>query len=218
VKEPLELTIGSRSGKFAFSFVLDAAAGKPAATRFVYKGLPVDSLTSWLKTEVLSVRGGTLDLVLDANLDLAHPQGVWIDAPLQVHLQGTTLALQGLQPTAIDSLTLPIGLRGPLASPRVSLDDKSLADALVAAGRAELANQVRSRATQLLGDKVPGVGDALGGLVDGTKTTKEVVDEAQKKATDAAAEAARKKAEEEAKKRLPGGLGGLLGGKKDDKK
>ena len=38
-------------------------------------------------------------------------------------------ALAGAKETKVDSLLLPVGLRGPMTSPAVSLDDKALQDA-----------------------------------------------------------------------------------------
>ena len=75
--------------------------------------------------------------------------------------------------------------------------------ALTAAGRAELADGVRARAGAIVGGEL---GDALGGVIDGTKSTEEVVDQAKQKAEDEL----KKRAAEELNKRLPGGLGGLL--------
>lgn len=220
VAEPLQLEITSRSGAFAFSFAADAAGARTARTSFVWKGLSVDKVAAQLGSSPIS--GGTMDLSLSGSLDCGRPEGVWLDLPLQVQLRGTTLSLPGLQPTAVEQFALPLGVRGPLAAPRVSVDDQALTDALVAAGRKELADQVRARAQALLGGKVPGVADELGNLVEGTKTPEQLLEEAKQKAEEEARKQAeearkkaeeelRKKAEEEAKKLLPGGL---FGGKK----
>ena len=128
-----------------------------------------------------------MDVELKGKLE-ARGVGMWLDLPLQVTLRGTTLRLPGTSPTAIAKLDLPLGIRGPLASPSVRLDDKALTDALVAAGKAELAGQVQ----KLAGNKV---------------------DEALKGKGGKAAEAAQKKANE-LKKLVPGGI---FGGKKDKK-
>lgn len=209
VEQPLALTIESRSGKFSFSMGLDAGGSGLAQTRFVYNGLSVDSLKAEIPS--LPLTGGTMDLVIDGGLDPRNAAGVWLDVPLQVKLRGTTVSLPGMDATTIDELMIPIGLRGPLAAPRITLDDAALADALVAAGKAELAKHVRSQAGALLegtglGDKVPDIG----GVITGEKTPAQILEEAKKKA----AEEAKKKAAEEAKKRLPGGL---FGGNKEKK-
>ncbi len=220
VDGPIGIRIASRSGVFAFSF--EVAPGKPQAARtaFTWKGLPVDTVAGQLAAA--PIQGGTVDLGLEGVLDCGSADGVRVDVPLRVTLRNTTLSLPGLPPTAVEQFTLPVGLRGPLAAPRVTIDDQQVVDALVQAGRQELANQFKVRAAALLDGKLPGVVDQVGGVLDGSKTPQDVLDAAKKKAEaeaqkarDAAAEAARKKAEEEAKKLLPGGLpGGLFGGKK----
>ena len=204
VEDPLELSIKSRDERLSIG--LQAAGGQGLRTSFVWKSISAETIAGLLKSSPM--QGGTVDLRLDGTFDGARPEGLWMDTKLMVTLRGTKLTLPGLQATDIDVLTLPLGLRGPLAAPRISIDDKELANALVAAGKKELANQVRSRLGSALGDKVPGdIGGKAGDLIEGKLTPQQIADEAKKKAE----EAARKKAEEEMKKRLPGGI---FGGKK----
>ena len=73
-----------------------------------------------------------------------------------------------------------------------------------------LAKQIGSRAEQLLKGRIPGAGDAISGVITGSKPTSQVIDEARQKAEDEL----KKRAEEELKKRLPGGLTNPFGGKK----
>ena len=204
VKEPLELSIKSRDKRLSLG--LQAAGGQGLRTIFAWKGIPAETIAKLL--QISPLKGGTVDLELSGDLDGARPEGLWIDSVLKVTLHGTKLTLPGLPATDIETLTLPVGLRGPLAAPRISIDDKELANALVAAGKKELANQVRSRLGSALGGKAPaGVGGKAGDLIEGKLTPAQLADEAKKKAE---AEA-KKKAEEELKKQLPGGL---FGGKK----
>ena len=125
---------------------------------------------------------------LDGAFEFRGEQGLWLDLPLKVALRNTTLDIKGMEPTKIDKLELPLGLRGPLSAPRIRLDDSkladALADALVAAGKAELANQVRKQ-----------VPDDLKGTVDAVISGKPE-------------EAAKKAAADALKKNLPGGLFG----------
>jgi hypothetical protein len=164
---------------------------------------------SWLRTPGgPPARGGTLDLELNGKLIPDARDGFRIDLPLVVHLQGTTLSLAGAAPTPVEKLTLPIGLSGPLASPRISLDPKALADALTAAGKAELAKFVNENLGKL--GQLPGeAGKAATELLQG-KTPEQIAAEAKKKAEEEA-----KKQLEELKKKLP--IPGL-GGKKEEKK
>ena len=75
--------------------------------------------------------------------------GTYIDLPLQITLHNTTITVGG-NSAPVDKLTIPLGLRGPIDSPRIRIDDAKLADALVAAGADALANEVRGRADELI--------------------------------------------------------------------
>ncbi|MFO1050907.1 MAG: hypothetical protein U1F36_01675 [Planctomycetota bacterium] len=217
---PAKLSMKARSGAFGVELSFDPKQPDRAGISFHLDGLPVEKIAGALSNS--PIQGGTVDLKLDGALALGGPGGVSLDVPLLATLHGTTLAVGG-KSASIDKLEVPIGLRGPLQSPKISIDAKQLGDALVAAGRSELAKEVGARADALLG--VPGAGAALSGLVEGTKTPEQLAaeakakleEEAKKKAEEAKAKAeaeAKKKAEEEIKKRLPGGIEGLLPGKK----
>jgi uncharacterized protein (TIGR03546 family) len=198
VPEPPRLTVTSRSGNISFDAALPGGGSGVASLALGYKGLAVDDVAGQLSVGgAPPIQGGTLDLAASGTFS-SRPEGVVLDLPLQVTLLDTVLRLSGAKETPVQSLTIPIGIRGPMRSPSVHLDDRALADALVAAGKAELASFVRS--------KLPG---ELQGLVDIDKKPAELVEEAKKKAEDEA----RKRIEEEAKKRLEG-LPGIFGGKK----
>ncbi|MCC6781379.1 MAG: hypothetical protein IT457_00950 [Planctomycetes bacterium] len=213
---PATLSLTSRSGKFGIELRYDPKSPGRAGIDLRCAGLPTEALGSLLKDSPVS--GGTLDLRLAGAFELGREGGPWIDLPLVATLRNTTLAVGGKSAT-LEALEVPLGLRGPLRSPKVSIDGEQLQKALVAAGRAELANEVRARADALLG--VPGAGAALSGVIEGTKTPEQLLEEAKQKAeaeAKARLEAERKKAEEEAKKRaeeeikkrLPGGIGDIL--------
>ncbi|HKX46550.1 MAG TPA: hypothetical protein VJP77_07595, partial [Planctomycetota bacterium] len=126
-----------------------------------------------------------LDLVLD---------GAWsggqvgvVDLPLVATFHDTVLHLQGLDPTPLAELALPIGLSGPIDAPRVHFDSAAFADALAAAGKQQLANEVRARAEGELGEALEKAGVEVPAGV-----------------------------EEELQKQAGGVLGGLLGGKPKD--
>jgi uncharacterized protein (TIGR03546 family) len=196
---------------------------------FAFNGLAVDNVFKNLRTGGSPpLRGGTLDLRCKGSLSSA-TGAMTVDLPLQVALKDTTFALAGAKETKVASLLLPIGLRGPVTSPSVALDDKVLQDALLAAGQKELANFVQGQAGKLLGN-LPA---AAQGVIDPSKSPEQIAADAQKKVEDEAKkkldeqakkleeekkkleDEAAKKAAEEAKKVLPGGLKGLLpGGKK----
>jgi hypothetical protein len=201
VDQPLELSLAARSGRFAFSFKADPKTSRSGETSFVWKDIPIDSIAERIKfSGQPPLKGGMLDLKLGGKLDFAGAGGVKLDLPLVAALRDTTLALPGMTETKVEALALPIGLRGPLASPRVSLDDQALADALVAAGKSELAKQVRDQAGKLLGEQGGAAGKAAGELLEGKAKPEEVLKEAEKKAT----EEGKKALDDLLKKKLPG--------------
>ncbi len=228
---PPTIRLAAADQSMLFQFSGPSKDSKGAAIELALKNLAVDTLMAQFKTgDGAPVRGGTIDLSTKGFLQTHTDKESTFEMPLQVTLKDTTLAIPGTTPTKVDSLVLPIGLRGFVTRPQVGLDDKVLADALMQAGKKELANFVTSKAGQLLGN-VPGAA----GIIDPNKTPEQMVDDAKKAAEDAAKkaaddakkaaedaakkaaeEAAKKAAAEAAKKGLGDGLKGLLpGGKKN---
>lgn len=235
VDDPLSVELRSRSGSMLFQFGADASKNESASTNFVWKGIPIDTIAGELLG--LPLRGGSVDLSLRGDLDFSKKGGAWIDLPLRVTLRDTTLALQGVQETALDQVEIPLGLRGPLGSPRITVETKAFVDALITSGRAELAKQVGAKLESLLGDQVPGLGGTVQDVLGGKKSAAQVAEEAKRRAVeeakkraaplvDDATKRAKKRALKELEKVLPGGLpkglpklpGGLFGGKKDPPK
>ncbi|MGE3172058.1 MAG: hypothetical protein AB7O97_05480 [Planctomycetota bacterium] len=225
--QPPKVSVSSPDQALALAFTGPSKAQQGAAIDFALKNLAVDSVFAQLQTGgAAPLRGGTIDLSTKGSLQTHADTETTIDLPLQVTLRGTTFALPGMAPTPVDQLLLPIGLRGAVTSPSVELDDKTLADALLRAGKQELANFVNQQAGKLLGG-IPGAGD----LIDPNKTPEQMLDDAKSKVEDAAEQArkqaeeaakkaaedaAKKAAEEAAKKGLGEGLRGLLpGGRKN---
>lgn len=209
VDEPLRLDIKSRSGKFGFEFLADPSKSKIATTKFVFNGLAIDSIAKELTS--IPLRGGTLDLALGGKLDFSRSDGTWLDLPLSVTLRNTTLEMKGIEKTKLDELQIPLGLRGPLAAPRITIETKTFVNALVAAGKSELAKRVSTQMNALIGDKIPGVGGDVGDIITGKKTPAQLAEEAKKRAL----EEAKKRGKSELDKLIPGGLpGGLFGGEK----
>jgi uncharacterized protein (TIGR03546 family) len=213
------LGVGTRSDKLKLQLAGGANAKGPLGLDFAFRRLPVDSLFGRLKLAGQPpVQGGTMDLVSNGAFDFAAGAGAMITLPLQVTMTGSTFAFPGMQPAKVDSLVLPVGVRGALTSPRIALDDKSLADALLKAGKQELASFVQGQAGKLLGG-VPGAAQ----IVDPTKSVAENIEAAKKAAEEAAKkaaeDAAKRAAEDAAKKGLGDTLKGLFpGGKKEEPK
>jgi uncharacterized protein (TIGR03546 family) len=179
------LQVDSRSGALKVDVGLGGLSSAPAANRVLFRltGFPVDRIAGSLEVDgTPPLSGGTLDLVLDGNWSAGRVG--WLDLPLTVALHDTTLQLGG-KAQAVKAFTLPLGLRGPIDDPRISIDDDQLVQSLKAAGAAELSRRVDEKQDELkseaeqkvqdkldeaidekLGDKAK---DALGGLLGGSK-------------------------------------------------
>jgi uncharacterized protein (TIGR03546 family) len=143
------LHIRSETGRFEVDVEMPALArGSEGenAIRFTYRGLSADVVGRQLAFgDVQALQGGTIDLTCD---------GRWragiIDFPLRALVRDSRITIPNVGSTQVTQLLLPIAARGPLDNPRVTLDDDDLADALVDAGRAELAGRVRAEADEAL--------------------------------------------------------------------
>lgn len=206
------LGLRAQSGRLMFEFAGRSKDNRAMGFQFALKQIPVDTVFGKLKLGGQApVRGGFLDLSSKATFLQPNGQAMTMDLPLQVALKGTTFAIPGAKETLVEDLLLPIGVRGGLTRPSFSLDDKALQDALLQAGKQELANFVQGQAGKLL----QGLPVNLQGVVDPTKAPAQIVEDAKARLeaeAKARLEAEKKKAEEELKKkaaeelqkRLPG--------------
>lgn len=164
--------------------------------------LPVDTVFANIKTSGKApVRGGMMDLAItEGSIEKQKDAPAAINLTVSVTMRDTTFAIAGTKETKIDSLTLPLALKGPVTRPSVSIEDKALADALVNAGKQELANFVNGQAGKLL-KGVP----QLDGVIDANKSVQENLDAAKQRAEEEAKkaiDAAKQQAEEAAKKAI----------------
>ena len=151
VDEPPRLSIRARDGTVLFDVTLAGASKRGGVNKIelVYKGLPGDAIGQRLKGE--PIKGGTIDFEAKGTWQL----GGKIDLPFQVRLNGTTLTLPGSgKSEKIDRLDLPLRIYGSLDDPRVLFREKDLANALVAAGKKELAGRLGAELDKKLGDDV----------------------------------------------------------------
>jgi hypothetical protein len=193
VDGPPRLEIASRDG--AIQLMVDLApvsrAGGDGGLKLIWKGLAVDDVMAMLELPgPAPMQGGTLDLELD---------GSWlggrigeIDLPLRATFRGSKVALEGLEPTPIDELVIPIGLSGPIDSPAIRFDSSKFADALAAAGKSELSRRIREGVDKEVGKQLEQLGEKAGIELPGDVL-------------------------EKAKKDPAGALEGVLGGKKKKK-
>ncbi|HTG45615.1 MAG TPA: hypothetical protein VK633_13915, partial [Verrucomicrobiae bacterium] len=131
---------------------------------FHYRGLPADKVAQELKVGGSApFQGGTIDLNAQGNW--TSRGGVTVELPLQVILRNTTFSLAGMQPTKVDNLTVPIGIKGPIDNPRIMVDQKALSTALTQAGiskaKEELKNRVQEQVGEKVGDKLPSEAQGL---------------------------------------------------------
>ncbi|MCA8966448.1 MAG: hypothetical protein H6838_18110 [Planctomycetes bacterium] len=217
VADAMSLGLTAQSDKLQFTFAGGTAAQPGVGLQFALRRLAVDDVFGKLKLGGKApLRGGNMDLGASGRLT-AGGDGLSVELPLQVELRDTLFAFPGAKETKVENLLLPIGVRGPLLRPSVTLDDQALQQALLKAGKQELANFVGAHAGKLL----EGAPAALQGIVDPNKSPEQMLDAAQQAAKKAADEAkakaeaeAKKAAEEAANKLLPGGVQGLLPGQK----
>jgi uncharacterized protein (TIGR03546 family) len=170
-KRAPEVRVTSRSGRLEASASLGRFVPSSGVTRVSFRldGIPGDAIGRALAVAGTEpVKGGTVDVHLDGEVT-----GAGIDFPLAVTLHGSTLQIPGVGETVVETLVLPIGLRGPLDNPSISLENDALAKALAEAGKAEAAKRLQGEADKLLDEQL-GEGDladkargALGGLLGG---------------------------------------------------
>lgn len=209
-------TVHVRTGDDSMALDLSGGSGRAAGAevRLSAKGLAVDRVFAAIRSRGQKpVQGGTLDAEVQGKLTYDADGLPRVDLPVTVTLADTTFLFSG-KPTRIERLEVPLAVRGPLGRPRVQIEDKALQDALLAAGKRELADYVLQQQGKLLSG-VP----ALEGVLDPSKTPEQMLDAAKQKAEEAARkaaeDAAKKAAEEAAKKGFGDALKGLLpGGKK----
>jgi len=165
-------------------------SGPPTDSTFAFfhRNLSIDRIASSFKVGgEKPISGGTIDVAIDGSWS---SRGVgFIDLPLNTTLRNTTINVPGVGSSNISEMSLPIGLRGPMDSPYIIIDDERLAGALADAGARALAEHFAGEAGQALDDIKKKAGDKIG-------------DKIGDKLRDSA----------------PKGLGDLFGGNKKNKK
>jgi uncharacterized protein (TIGR03546 family) len=173
-REPASVRIESSDdlllAALALEHLIDPA--RTSGLQFHWKELSTDVIARHLKlgSDVV-LRGGTMDVVVNGTYGEEGPG--WVNLPLSVTLRNVTLAIGGRE-QRVDTLVLPIRVRGPLDQPLVTVDDDQLAQALIDAGAARLVRELEDRLKldERIGDqldRVPGLGDSIregaGGLI-----------------------------------------------------
>ncbi len=152
VENAPRLSVRSSGGKIVMDVELAAAAGQGAGNllELVYRDLPSEVVGRQLAgSGEPPLSGGSLDFETRGRLS-----AVDSDLPFKVTLKQTTIRIPGVGETEVDELILPIGIRGAIDNPRITFDDRDLADALARAGRREIEQRVRQEAEERIGDEV----------------------------------------------------------------
>ena len=210
LSSPPQLSIATDTDKLEFDLTGRNNKRAIATLDFSLRRLAVDDVFRHIRVGgAAPVREGTLDLTAHGEL-LRNLGQTTVDLPIQVELHDTVFAIAGSPPTPVEHLVLPIGVHGRADDPTISLHDAMLTNALIQAGKRELADFVRAQGGALL-RAVPGAELVL----DPNKSAEQLLEggkEALQHATEAgtkqALEEARKRAEAAAKKRLRGILPG----------
>ena len=166
------LSVKSRSGKMLLDVGLAAMASQPGSNliKFDLKGFEVDRVAGDIEVGgAPPLAGGTMDVSLDGSWSAGRVG--YIDLPLKVALHDTTLQLGGSS-RKVALFLLPLGLRGPIDDPSISIDDDQLVSSLKAAGAAELTKKVEEKQKEVIDEAQKKVDekvnekidDALGGL------------------------------------------------------
>jgi hypothetical protein len=146
------VSVESSTGDLALALTLGRAAKTPTDAPIMFKmnNISADKIAAALKTPEPLLVGGTVDLLLDGNM--APSGGATIDLPLNVTIRNTKLTIPGAGATDIDELMIPIALKGPIDNPAISISDQVVQDALVAAGKAKLVEELEGEVGKVLED------------------------------------------------------------------
>lgn len=126
---------------------------------FLLRNVSVDRAVGQLAGDLKPLSEGTLDFAMDGSLATAG--GVFLNLPLQVTVRDSIVRGPGGQTAPIEQLMVPLGLRGPVGNPQITLDDQLLADALVDAGAAAVAGRVRQEADRAVDRATSEIQDRL---------------------------------------------------------
>ncbi len=199
---PVRVEVRSKQAGGRCTLTAELAANRPRVALVAeLPGVDLAQLQQQLRDDnPLVFEAGTADVRIEGVV-----QSGQIDATLHVRARGLKVRTRGAGLLglgadvvrqafdALESLKVPLRVVGPLADPRIVIDSfavrTQLRDALVAAGKAELARQI----DRLLADQLPGGAAGAGKLLEDPAGA----------------------AEERLRQGVTEGIGALLGGKND---
>ncbi|MAX24620.1 MAG: hypothetical protein CMJ19_08965 [Phycisphaeraceae bacterium] len=164
---PTTIDITSSTGNLVFNVAMPNQSTEPGTLKFVGKGFETDKIASDLKIGGNApLSGGTFDVNLNGKL--TNDAGTAsLDCPLNVTLHNATLNIAG-KSQQVNQLSLPIGLKGPIDNPAITVDSKALQKAMVDAGAGVLMDKATDKLKESIGkenaDKVDQVKEGVGKL------------------------------------------------------
>ncbi|TVQ52929.1 MAG: hypothetical protein EA377_09135 [Phycisphaerales bacterium] len=161
--EPASVRIESSRDRFFALLSLDHLVNQAESSviRFHLKELPSDRIAFAGRAPL---QGGTIDISADGTY--GEEGAGWINLPLRALIKDATLAAGGRE-ERVDSFDLPIGVRGPIDQPLITIDDEMLVRGLVDAGAARLVGELEGRIDESIGEKLDDIKDKLpGGIGD----------------------------------------------------
>ena len=183
VDEPASIELRSSDESVSADLSLGRLAGIPGENRFEVRvnGMPAEKIVGQLvQKENPPFSGGTIDALIAGSFAL-RPL-VTLEGPLEVVLRDSTIRI-GDQSANIPELPIRIMISGRIDDPSITLDEEAFAAALQKAGADVLASKAREEANSQVdrgldnlerktGISVPddlrkGIGDAIGGGLDG---------------------------------------------------
>lgn len=164
---PTTIDITSSTGDLLFNVAMPNQSTTPGSLQFTGKSFDVDQVAGDLKIgDNQPIAGGTFDINLDSKLTNTFGT-MSIDAPLNITLHNTTFNIAG-KSQPVSTMNLPIGLKGPIDNPAVTVDAKALQKALTDAGVGAMMDQATDKLKDKLGtenaEKVDQVKEGVGKL------------------------------------------------------
>lgn len=163
LNEAPRMTVKSSGGTLDLDLKLTGLSTSGGENRItlICRGLPVDTFAKHLVVSgAKPIAGGTIDAVLEGSIDITGDS--YVDLPLEVTLHHTTVTVPGAGSTPVEKLTMPLGIRGPLDNPQITVDQSKLAEALTKAGAAVLAGKLKGDADKFLGEAKQDLSEKVG--------------------------------------------------------
>jgi uncharacterized protein (TIGR03546 family) len=190
-----EVTVRTLDDRFRASLVCGSITAEGGENRVELSilDIPADAIAAELVSDDGPlIRGGAVDIETTGGWTATAP--LTLDLPVRVRLRDSEIRIPGIaEAEPVEKLELGVGIAGPLLAPRITIDERALVDALVAAGKAELARRVEAR---------------IAGHVDEAKARLEEEKARARAEVDAEAERAKEKLRAEAERKLRERTGG----------